>query len=54
MKRSRAKSIAKSRKKRQEALSKKAKEKGSIIRKRRVSRLISVPGVSSKRKSKET
>lgn len=48
-----AKRMARSNKKRQEALVKKAKEKGSVIRKRRVSKLISVPGASSKRKTKE-
>ncbi len=48
-----AKRIARSNKKRQEAISKKAKESGNVIRKRRVSKLIAVPGRSSKRKIRE-
>ena len=47
-----AKKISKSRKMKQELMRKRAAEKkGSVIRKRRVNRLISVPGRTSKRKT---
>ncbi len=50
-----AKRMSKSRRKKQELIdAKAAKKEGSVIRKRRVSRLISVPGRSSRRKVKET
>lgn len=43
------KRMARSKKKKQEAISKKSS--GNIIRKRRVTKLISIPGRSSKRKN---
>lgn len=49
-----AKKIARNKRKKQEAISKKALEEGRIIRKRRVNKLIAIPGKSSRRKVKET
>tara|TARA_Y100001970_G_C14089820_1_gene779390 strand:- start:99 stop:266 length:168 start_codon:yes stop_codon:yes gene_type:complete len=50
-----AKKMSQNRRNKQELIKAKAKRKeGSIIRKRRVSKLISIPGTSSKRKTKET
>tara|TARA_B100000073_G_C23527467_1_gene490615 strand:+ start:146 stop:322 length:177 start_codon:yes stop_codon:yes gene_type:complete len=47
-----AKKISKSRRMKQELMKKRAAEKnGSVIRKRRVNKLISVPGRSPKRKT---
>mgnify|MGYP003301008651 CR=1 FL=1 len=49
-----AKRMARSKKKKQEAMAKKAGEsEGKVIRKRRVNKLISIPGRSSRRKAKE-
>ena len=45
-----AKRMSKSRKKKQAIA---AKKKGSVIRKRRVSRLIAIPGTTSRRKAPE-
>ena len=49
-----AKTMARSKRKKQEAISKNAKEQGRRIRKRRVNRLIAIPGKSSRRKTEET
>ena len=46
-----AKRMAKNNRKKQALIDAKNKKKGSIIRKRRVSKLISVPGASSRRKT---
>ncbi len=50
-----AKKMARNKRKRQETISKTASDKGKLIRKRRINKLIAVPGRSSRRKiSKET
>lgn len=50
-----AKKMSNSRRKRQDLIAAKAaKKKGSIIRKRRVSRLISIPGKARSRRKIET
>lgn len=48
-----AKKMARNKRRKQEAISKTAKEKGKVIRKRRVNKLIAIPGRSSKRKISE-
>ena len=50
-----AKKMARSKRKKREAMAKDAEEtEGKVIRKRRVNKLIAIPGRSSRRKVKET